>query len=187
MLDLSQVVQDHLYFEPSHIRNRLRAKRIAVGEVLKADRHVAILGPPGSGKTTLLKRLATAYASPERKQLVRDGLPSEQLLPLLLRCRELGALARKPLRYCLARIPEFADLVEIGGPFEALATSALRSGSALVLLDGLDEIVAETDRTAFVEHVRTFISTYPKARLVLTSREPGFRSVAEMLFDHCAP
>ena len=48
---------------------------VSVGKVLASTRRLAILAPPGGGKSTLLKRLAIAYAFPERIGDVADDLP----------------------------------------------------------------------------------------------------------------
>ena len=48
---------------------------VTVGKALSQTSRMTILGLPGGGKTTLLKRLATAYAFPERRSLVGDELP----------------------------------------------------------------------------------------------------------------
>ena len=65
------------------------AKTRPVGDVLSECSRLAIVASPGGGKSTLLKRLAVAYADPERQMLAEDRLPARNWLPLLFRCREL--------------------------------------------------------------------------------------------------
>ena len=48
--------------------------RQAVGEVLSKHPRLALLAAPGGGKSTLLKRLAVAYADPERRGQIRAGI-----------------------------------------------------------------------------------------------------------------
>ena len=63
--------------------------------------------------------------------------------------------------------------------------SSLRSGEALLLIDGLDEISDEGNRVSFVNQLRTFLATYPNVNIVVTSREAGFRVVGGALSAHC--
>ena len=62
----------------------------SVGAVLTAHPRLAILAAPGGGKSTLLKRLAAAYADPQRLAEIADGLPRRPWLPFRLLCRGLG-------------------------------------------------------------------------------------------------
>jgi hypothetical protein len=75
-----------------------------------------------------------------------------------------------------------SDLAEA---FVHLLNRALRSGDALILVDGLDEILDEGDRVSFVNQLRTFLATYPTVNIVVTSREAGFRIVGGALSAHC--
>ena len=74
------------------------------------------------------------------------------------------------------------DLAEV---FSLLVSHALRSGEALLLVDGLDEISDEGARISFVNQLRTFLATYPNVNIVVTSREAGFRIVGGALSTHC--
>ncbi len=159
---------------------------VTVGKALSQTSRMTILGLPGGGKTTLLKRLATAYAFPERRSLVGDELPPRDWLPLLIRCRQLGALVRSPITEILAEIPLRAEMSnELAECFRTLTFANLRDGAALLLIDGLDEIANGGDRVAFVHQLRTFLATYPNAALVLTSREAGFRLIGGALRTLC--
>jgi NACHT domain len=75
---------------------------------------------------------------------------------------------------------------ELDKAFMAGISEALRSGEILLLIDGLDEIAGSADRVSFVMQLRTFLATYPSVRLVVTSREVGFRAVAGALESACA-
>lgn len=164
-----------------------RGKRLSVGKALSKSTRLAILGPPGGGKSTLLKRIAVAYASPDRRQLIKDHLPKRPWLPLLIRCRQLDKLARRPISEILDDIPARAELPpELHAPFNDLVRRSLRGGEAVLLVDGLDEISEEGDRVSFVNQLRTFLTTYPNVALVVTSREAGFRVIGGALSTHCS-
>lgn len=160
--------------------------RATVTDVLMEHRHVAILAAPGGGKTTLLKRLAVAYAAADRRGEVADELPAEDWFPLFIRCRQLGESIRRPITELIRLLPKFAELADLEAPFLSAALGALKAGKVLLLVDGLDEISDPGDRSAFAAQLRTFIGTYPAARVVVTSREAGFRAVSGAMSSACS-
>jgi hypothetical protein len=158
----------------------------SVGDLLERFPHLALVAMPGSGKSTLLKRLATAYAFPERLGEVRDGLPKREWMPLILRCRELRDRAHRPILELLDDIPRHAGLHDDEcNAFRSMVQSALGAGEALLLVDGLDEIPDEGARQTFAKHLRTFIGMFPQTALIITSREAGFRVVASVVRNVC--
>jgi hypothetical protein len=134
-----------------------------------------------------LKRIAVAYARPGRRAHSNDNLPDREYFPLFLRCRELGAEVRNPIRTILSAIGRRAELdgSALEG-FEELVSEVLASSQALLLIDGLDEIADDGDRLAFVSSLRTFVGTYAGVALIVTSREAGFRVVAGAMAADCA-
>lgn len=157
-----------------------------IGELLEKTSHLALLAMPGGGKSTLLKRLATAYAFPERRKEVADDLPDREWLPLILRCRELRDRAHRPILELLDDIPRHAGM-NVGecAAFQDFVHDLLRTGKVLLLVDGLDEISDEGSRQTFANHLRTFLAVFPQAALVVTSREAGFRLVAGVVAGAC--
>ncbi len=161
-------------------------ERIPVGNILcQPVTRLAILSVPGGGKTTLLKRLAVAYAFPDRRNLSDDDLPERPWFPLLVRCRQLGETAKSPICDILRTISQRAEMTELTEAFMLIVNNALRSGDILLLIDGLDEISDEGARISFVKQLRTFLATYPNISIIVTSREPGFRLVGGSLSTHC--
>jgi hypothetical protein len=160
-------------------------ERKLVGEVFSKCSRLAILADPGGGKTTLLKRLAIAYAFPQRRESVNDKLPDQKWLPLFVRCRQLSNLANSSIFDILSLIPNWAEMNELADPFSLLVSRALREGEVLLLIDGLDEISDEGERVTFIKQLRIFLSIYPTVGIVVTSREAGFRIVGGALSAHC--
>ncbi len=159
---------------------------LSIGAVLERTSHLAILAAPGGGKSTLLKRIATAYAFPERRGEVSDELPQRNWLPLFLRCRELRDRAHRPILDLLDDIPRHSGMsVEECAVFHESTHAALRAGHALLLVDGLDEISDEGARQTFARNLRTFLAMFPQAALIVTSREAGFRLVAGVVASAC--
>lgn len=159
-------------------------ERLPVGKALANRSQLAILALPGGGKTTLLKRLAVAYAFPDRRVEIGDNLPDRPWFPLFLRCRQIEK-ATEPIIQLLGKMGDRAELGDRAEDFRTLVLAQVREGKALLLIDGLDEIADSGQRMAFVHQLRTFLSTYPGVSIVVTSREAGFRLVAGSLSAHC--
>jgi hypothetical protein len=159
--------------------------RQPVGGILSDNARLAILAAPGGGKTTLIKRLAVAYAFPERRTLIDDKLPDRSWLPLFIRCRQLQDRVSWPVIDILHDIASRAEISELKGAFSLLVNRTLRDGDVLLLVDGLDEISNEGHRVRFVTQLRTFLATYPNVNVIVTSREAGFRIVGGALSAQC--
>lgn len=165
---------------------RQTGERVPFHSVLEAESRIALVAAPGAGKSTLIKRLAVAYSSKERISESTDNLPFRDWLPVVVRCRQLGELSQRSILDVIESLPARAELPEITGQFMQAITERLKSGDVLLLIDGLDEISDESERLAFATQLRTFLGTYPKARLVVSSREVGFRAVAGALASSCS-
>lgn len=154
------------------------------GDIFEKTKGLALLALPGGGKSLLLKRLAVAYASPDRRLKSDDGLPQIEITPVLIRCREWRDHITLPIATLLKRLPDITGQPELDGLCLAL-TPLFRTGKILLLIDGLDEIHDDADRTVFVENLRAFLDQYPRTKLVVTSREAGFNLVAPYLATYC--
>jgi hypothetical protein len=164
---------------------RREKSREGIGKILSTRSRLAILAKPGGGKSTLLKRIAIAYAFPERRRQINDELPDKDWFPIFLRCRELGEKVTLSITDIINSIPARAELHSCLNSFSILVSRALQNGSALILIDGLDEIAEDKNRIAFVNQLRTFIATFPTINIIVTSREAGFRVVGGSLATYC--
>lgn len=165
-----------------------RRKNSAVlpfGAALEKSGKLALLALPGGGKTLLLKRLAVAYAEPSRRSVTDDHLPDLDLLPILIRCREWRDHINLPISSIISKISEISGNIYLKGLYDAIQ-HRLQSGQILLLVDGLDEIHSDADRTTFVENLEKFLEEYSKIRLVVTSREAGFALVAPSMMRFCS-
>ncbi|MEU8546691.1 NACHT domain-containing protein [Streptomyces roseoverticillatus] len=138
-------------------------------EALAGHRRVLLRGAAGSGKTTLLQWLATITA--------RGDLPPglghlSGCLPLTLPLRTLIRRGELP------QPEEF--LATAAGPLAGLpaaqgwVTRRLTEGTALLLIDGVDE-VPEADRRRTLIWVKDLLAAYPDARYVITTRPSAVR------------
>lgn len=157
----------------------------SISDVLMDSRYCAILAKPGGGKSTLIRRIALAYAYPERKKKVADGLPDQDWFPIYIRCRDLGEDVVKSIFDIIFLVANRAEFPDHKEDFTALVRKKLKENKLFLLIDGLDEIANEKNRITFAEHLATFIHTNPNVRLLLTSRETGFRVVAGRMGQYC--
>ncbi len=159
------------------------AKRVSVGEQLKELRRLVVLGDPGAGKSTLLRWVATAFLlrlkqDPDWRNLPDLAtLPDEEWLPILIRCRDLPpetATLNDMLYHSLRKL-ELGEH-ECNGLREYLR-ERLKQGTALLLVDGLDEITEPTTRVRFAQQLARIHRVHPDAPMIVTSRIVGYREM----------
>jgi hypothetical protein len=157
-----------------------------ISSLLVPGVRLALLAPPGGGKSTLLKRLATEYGFADQLVKFADEMPAQDWLPLIIRCRDLQDQAKEPFIDLLEKLPKrLSMLPEQATAFKAYTHESLQLGRVLLLIDGLDEITQESNRKAFTKNLLSFLSMFPQVTLVLTSREAGFRLVADVVASKC--
>ncbi|CAD5978508.1 Putative NACHT family NTPase [Planktothrix rubescens] len=132
---------------------------------------VVLLGAPGSGKTTLLSYFSVIIAQNQPALL---GLNSEvDWLPILIRMRDYVRFENLSILEYYQQFCHNSLVVPSlpGGFFEHW----LEDGRALILLDGLDEIVEEGKRNEIVQKIENFLGRYDQNRVMITSRPAGYR------------
>lgn len=153
-------------------RQRLE-RRVALNDAVRQHHSLVVLGDPGSGKSTLLRYLALAFAQGKQQVEERLGISEDRvaiLVPLSALAEARKTQSDLPLA---AFLPRF--FLEQGLPdFSPLFDDVLSSGRALVLLDGLDEMLTADDRTAVARAIVEFTNTHPTSRVVITSRIAGY-------------
>jgi HEAT repeat protein len=157
-------------------------ERRTIRESLFKDsrRAFVILGDPGSGKTTLLHLLALAYAKgPTAVQRILGATVSESnRLPIFV---PLAAYDDMRQRFPGLSLIDFLALYydrRRGLPgLAVLFKRALESGRALVLLDGLDEVLDSVTRGLVAEQTGALIGEWTGrgVRFAVTSRFVGYR------------
>ncbi|GAQ54359.1 NACHT domain-containing protein [Streptomyces acidiscabies] len=139
-----------------------------VETALAGSSRVLLRGEAGSGKTTLMQWLAVMAA--------RGGFTGSLdgwngLVPVLVKLRRY---AGRPLP-----VPE-ALLDGVAGPLtghipKGWVDRALRDGRVLLLVDGVDELLAD-ERRAVREWLRGLLLAYPEVRAIVTSRPSAART-----------
>ena len=137
------------------------AKIIGMADLRGYDRCV-ILGDPGSGKTTLLKRFACETRS---------------YIPIYVRITDYSE-----------KMSQFSDLysfvVNSDSKYKNLFKWAIENGKALILLDGLDEVIDVAHRMKVSEEIRKLLTSFLNNKYVVTSRLIGYESVRLAGFEH---
>jgi Leucine-rich repeat (LRR) protein len=121
-----------------------------------------VRGEAGSGKTTLLQWLAVTAA---RNTFGGALTEWNESVPLFVRLREyVNDRLPLPDKVVVARTPTIAGDMPAGWAHEQL-----RSGRALLLIDGVDELPIQR-RGEVYEWITDLRSAYPDARYIVTSR-----------------
>ncbi|MFG2583153.1 NACHT domain-containing protein [Streptomyces malaysiensis] len=140
---------------------------VRVEAALKESPRVLLRGEAGSGKTTLLNWLAVTAA---RGAFGGDLADWNGLVPVLVKLRH----------YASRDLPRPEELLDAtAGPLtghmpRAWVDRAFQAGRVLLLVDGVDELVA-AERRGVREWLRLLLSAYPDSRTVVTSRPTAAR------------
>jgi len=160
-------------------------------DVAVATRRAVLLGDPGAGKSTFLRMLAVDLAwrcgleigSPLPIDAAPGGMASkfdEALLPVLVVVRDFAAeLVGTPTHESL---PSFIARTIGRSSKEGCTTAAavecvlalLRQGQALLMLDGLDEVVRSDSRDAVLKAIHEFARHNRDTRILATCRVAAY-------------
>jgi formylglycine-generating enzyme required for sulfatase activity len=144
-------------------------RALSIAEAFTHRKRLLILGEPGAGKSTLMDWLTLAFTD----QIPRSNLhkQAKNLLPIFLPLRSCVADER-PLHALMAD----PDLLPVDvQPPEDFFQTMLDRGRCLVLLDGLDEVIDERQRTEAAKKINDLVRTYPDNRYVVTCRTAGWK------------
>jgi len=139
------------------------------------NKYAIVLGDPGSGKSTLARYIMLSLIDPS---LAGDKIQKtfEGHLPLLIELRTfIGACAENKCETPLEFLEHLGKTEGWGLTQSALQSHLKGDGRAVVIFDGLDEIFEPKLRETITNQIVGFTNTYPKARVIVTSRILGYR------------
>jgi HEAT repeat protein/energy-coupling factor transporter ATP-binding protein EcfA2 len=162
------------------------------------QRLLVIIGDPGAGKSTLLRYLALALTHPATDWSTADqtgspppmgarapGAAAESLgrltgwLPLLVELRGYADPGWRTGRWADGTVLDYLDHLHtqqhLGLPRDVLDGYLRRDGRAVVMFDGLDELFDPTQRDEAARRIAAFAASYPRIRVIVTSRAIGYR------------
>lgn len=176
-VDLKVAPQSVEAVSPTVLRAEGLSRNSSVWELLvsghAAFRSLAVVGPPGCGKTTLLQHLALIFAQNQQRRHERR---CPAFVPILLFLRDHAATVTASDPPSLAELATDAEARADLRPPAQWFERKLRSGKALVLLDGLDEVADAETRRRVVEWVGRQIERYGESRFLVTSRPHGYQT-----------
>ncbi len=146
---------------------------LAKAQTEKTFRQLAVLAWGGYGKTTLLKHMAYRMGTKQPEKGVPQRVP---FLLVLRKHRELLAQENPPSLPVLIsehHAPKLAGASDLAVPAD-WAKDVLRSGRALVMFDGFDE-VAKAQRPAVANWINEQMRQYGESVFVVTSRPKAYQ------------
>lgn len=168
-------------FIPLYNKNEGHPTELNIDDYLSNAYRSVVLGNPGGGKSTLSLKLCHDLTEHYSKRI----LAGRQVLPILVVLRDYGAEKKD----CKCSILQFIETMvnskyqikPPNGAFEYL----LLNGRAVVIFDGLDELIETEYRQQISDDIESFCNLYPSVPVLVTSREVGYRQAPldEKIFD----
>jgi hypothetical protein len=165
-----QVPYAELFVPP--VLNRGEATPLTIEEPLTLREHcgaalrLIILGNPGGGKTTLVLKETYSVAAAEG----HDG----DIVPFLIVLREYLPHYVREKMSIVEYIETICETPYGVKPPPGAIEYLLLNGQALVIFDGLDELLDTSQRRGIVSTVEGFAYRYPTTQIVVTSRKIGY-------------
>lgn len=152
-------------------------KRIELAQIVRDNLRAVLLGEPGAGKTTILRYLALHFAKTLREHpdysvnvQDRDTDFGVARLPIFIRLATFASAKRTLREYVL---DAFSDVSAPKETVKQVLAEVLSQGKALILLDGLDEVL--DNRAHVIEQIESFdAGLQGHNQIIVTSRRSSY-------------
>jgi len=148
----------------------LKERVISTGSLVHHIHRTVVLGSPGGGKTTFARKLVHLLASSGTTRPVAGRRLTPFLVTLKQYAAEKARSSMSVLQFIETRINADHQISPPHGAIELF----LRAGMALVIFDGLDELLESVRRKEIRDDVESFSRRYPETAVLVTSREVGY-------------
>jgi hypothetical protein len=167
--DVQEIAIDSLYVEPDLIPQG-GGEQWDRTKMLSSTYRAVLLGNPGGGKSTFASKLCYDICS----RYEDDIFGGRRLTPMFVVLRDYGRQRKENncsiTDYIISKAKSDFQLEVPDGAFRLL----LLTGRAVVIFDGLDELIETKDRLGIKSAVESFILEYPSVPILVTSREVGY-------------
>lgn len=183
-ITLDEVWTDlHVSVEPSELGTDVKNKaeeyvfdELVSGENRSDDEggplRLIVLGEPGSGKSSSLARLANKYCHD-----LKQGGDGSALVPISIRVDQVNLKLANPIEaICGALDFDSEGRKTLISDF----TEAAKSGNAIFLVDGLDEL-AESDKGKAASFLENIVSEYSPSSVIASCRTDDFHESTDYL------
>lgn len=137
---------------------------LTLSQALGGNTNIVLIGQPGTGKTVALAHLASLAANrSEKLGALKD------FVPFHFHVADLNLPVNDPknfLQIIIEAASEYAPIFDLG-KIPALVNGAFKSGNALMLIDGYDEITPEQQKLV-ADFFKLVLKAHPKTRIITT-------------------
>ena len=154
------------------------APTLTIPQALSGGSNLVLIGQPGIGKTVALAHLASLAAN---RSEVLGGLKDR--IPFFVHVADLKlpiSNSKNVLDPMIEFVSEDAPVFDLGR-IPGFVENSFRSGRALVLVDGYDELTAEGQQV-ISNYLKTLLQIHPKTRVVATGAPEYLDGLIELGF-----